>query len=241
MATNMYGDPGFWSQPSGMQGSQGSASSFGASGQTFPGRDFYGSQALQGFNTYEEYLKTLKGWGGPQYYNPYSAGPAVETDAAGQFRAYKSTPFSKEQFESARAGHRLGGGQDLLSAASSPQLDQYRQRLAGVLGDPSQIANDPNYQFLVQQGEGALSRKLNAGRMGDSGRALLEAQAFGQKTANQYLNDISTRYGAGITSETTAMKPRLGAEEARFNAYWKGAPWHVQGSQQSQQSLGFTG
>lgn len=55
--------------------------------------------------------------------------------------------------------------------------------------DPSQLANDPGYQFRLQQGQNALQRQLAASGMRDSGAALKAAQEYGQNMASQQYDD----------------------------------------------------
>ena len=238
----------FWSQPSSMQGSQSASASAGGSVPSFPFQGQFGAgdrSGAAGFPDYNAYLQSLRGadpssgWRFQTGWNPRMGWNQVPGQAPSW--GVTNAPVSREQFTQMQTGRQIGTGETLRGAGTTPELEQYRARLSSLLGDPSQIANDPSYQFLLSQGEGALSRRLNASRMGDSGRALLEAQNFGQQTASQYLNSLAERYRGAIGTEVGAMAPRLRAEEDIFNTFWRNAPVSFQSAGSTSQSLGFGG
>jgi len=55
--------------------------------------------------------------------------------------------------------------------------------------DPSQLADDPGYQFRMQQGQAALDRSLGAQGLSQSGAAIKAAQDQAQGLAAQQYND----------------------------------------------------
>jgi len=60
--------------------------------------------------------------------------------------------------------------------------------------DPSQIANDPSYQFRKKEGQNALNTSLAAQGMSKSGAALRAAQDLGQEQASQEYDSAYNRW-----------------------------------------------
>jgi hypothetical protein len=75
--------------------------------------------------------------------------------------------------------------------------DKYKD----VLSNPAAIANDPAYQFMLQQAQQASGRSLAAGRMSKSGNAAIQAAKVATGTAGNYLKQLTDIYGAGANAE----------------------------------------
>lgn len=119
------------------------------------------------------------------------------------------------------------------SLRAQRQLQPYsqsgRQALENLQApDIEALANDPAYQFRLQQGNQALERSLAARGLGQSGAALKAAQEYGQGLAGQtYDNYFNRQYalanqGLGAASGLGSLYTNLGntmaeAELARIN------------------------
>lgn len=73
-----------------------------------------------------------------------------------------------------------------------PDRQRYAGQLAGLMADPSQIENDPAYQFRLQQGLNALGPKLAAkgGGYGNAGKAMVD---YAGNAATQELDAQTAR------------------------------------------------
>lgn len=102
----------------------------------------------------------------------------------------------------------------------APYREQYAKRLNTLMDDPSSIEQDPGYKWALEQGTKSLNRKQAAAGNRFSGRALAEAQQYGQSLADQYRNQeverLSMLSGAGWTPSGLAY----GAGAS--NQYWDG-------------------
>ena len=80
------------------------------------------------------------------------------------------------------------GGQAVAAPTlqSAPTLEQFQF-------DPSQITNDPGYQFQLEQGNQALSRQAGKSGLLNSGQRMIAAQQFGQGLASTAVNDAFNR------------------------------------------------
>lgn len=99
-------------------------------------------------------------------------------------------PLWNPQQGGPRSGGFGGGGVPVrppvnVSMPYTPPTQTYN-RYQQILNNPAAFQNDPAYQFLVNQGENALSRSAGAKRMRFSGKNMLDFQNFGQQAANQY-------------------------------------------------------
>lgn len=74
---------------------------------------------------------------------------------------------------------------------------QANQQLSDALAagfNPTDLQNDPGYQFRLQQGMQGLQRQLGASGLGQSGAALKAAQEYGQGLASQEYQDAYNRW-----------------------------------------------
>lgn len=74
-------------------------------------------------------------------------------------------------------------------------------RLQNVLGNPSQLAQDPAYQFLFNQGMQAFNRTQAGKKMTLSGNSALGAENYGQGLAANYFNQMMPQMLAGSQQE----------------------------------------
>lgn len=90
-----------------------------------------------------------------------------------------------------------GQGQNAAAAgAADPfasQRGQYQQQLQGMMAPGAQFnAQDPSYKWRLDQGAGAMAAQQAATGGGVSGRAMLDAQTYGQGMASQeYQNQFA--------------------------------------------------
>jgi hypothetical protein len=97
-------------------------------------------------------------------------------------------------YQSNKSKPGAGGATDDAARAADP-FGQFRtgfgQQLTGQFGsltnpNPQDIANDPNYQFQLQQGMGAVNKGAAASGMLGSGTRLLDLQKMGQGLASNF-------------------------------------------------------
>lgn len=85
-------------------------------------------------------------------------------------------------------------------------LQPYAQSLQAGF-DPSQLENDPGYQYRLQQGQNALERSLAAQGLGSSSAALKATQELGQGLAAQQYDNAYQQWlaknqlGAGVAGQ----------------------------------------
>lgn len=85
-------------------------------------------------------------------------------------------------------------------ALGNPERTLY-DRYSSMLLNPDQLAQDPAYKFLFNQGEQALNRSLAARRMTHSGRALNDTFAYGAGQAATGFKSLMPEYRAGAETE----------------------------------------
>ena len=103
--------------------------------------------------------------------------------------------------------YMIGGNVPLPSQPAAPNV-QFGQQpstqwdaLQKVLASPGDVASNPAYQFLQQQGQQALERTLGANQQRFSGGAMTEAQKFGQGLAGQYFGQLTNTLGNAANLE----------------------------------------
>lgn len=114
----------------------------------------------------------------------------------------------------AGGGSSFGGINTLTSALGGLNQDaalkRQRQQLLEAQGqqlsnlenlNPTDVQNDPGYQFAQQQGEQSLNRSLGARGMVFSGDALKEAANFNQGLASQFYGDAYRRQAAKVGAQ----------------------------------------
>ena len=146
-------------------------------------------------------------------------------------------PYLKQGQSAIRKLGSLMGGADpfesyLQKSGLSGGLDSYlgKKGLAG--GQFNQ--NNPQYQFLLKQGQQALDRSAAARGMGYSGAQMKAAQQFGQGLASQ---QYDTEYNRAAKEYFNKYDQARG----QFGDYYNRLAGIAQGGQQTAQSLGGMG
>ncbi len=112
----------------------------------------------------------------------------------------------------------------------TPQNTMYN-RMSSVLGNPSQIAQDPAYKFLFDQGMQGLNRTMAAKKMAMSGNAGLGAINFGQGLASNYFNQMMPQLLAGSAQELQRYQVPGQLEVQKYGASHGGASMGNQSQQ----------
>lgn len=111
--------------------------------------------------------------------------------------------------------------EDYAAAAAAanpfgPHREQYAQQLNNLYADPSSVENLPGYQFQFDQGMKALNRSSAAKGNRLGGKAMYEAQEFGQGLASQMRQqEIENLYrlsGANIAPGGTQFQANAGSQ-----------------------------
>lgn len=132
--------------------------------------------------------------------NRYSNTPAMFNEMASWSRP-SSGGFGGQPSGGGMPGARSVAQQSpQLISMGKPDTDLYN-RYKSMLMDPSQLQQDPAYQFLFNQGQQALNRSLAARRMSLSGNAMNDTMAYGAGTAAKYFKDMIPQYQAGAREE----------------------------------------
>ena len=180
--------------------------------------------------------------GGSRVYNTGAA-----PSAGGGVAAYYPVA-SKNRDAVQTPSQAVGPGPGAYSPEAIP--DEFFKRLQAILQNPGDIASDPAFQFIMQQGTKALGRSAGANRMRFSGKSMTDFQDFGQRAASQYYGQIadqnrqaagaeldrwSAKTNAGFTESGQNMnewQARLGSETATFNTRLADALARDQGAAQ---------
>jgi hypothetical protein len=169
------------------------------SGDTSAGRDWYslaqngeinggGSLDGGGGGVPQARLGSEFSGGAPMSYSP-------GTSTGGSAKSSYDNNFSVSPMSMGGGDMPMSRGTPPMPARSGgyqgPNLPPAQfQRLNQLLTNPSAISSDPGYQFLKEQGEGALARTAAAKKMTLSGNSMIDALKFGQGNAMQYLNQL---------------------------------------------------
>lgn len=160
-------------------GTSGSAASYGVGGKL--GSTLSGLQSAATKTAGSGLASALKGAVG----NLGSVN-SLSTIGSG-IQSYMAQQDAEEQLRKAQ-----GRAQQALAPYSTAGIQGIQSLQKGF--DPSQITNDPGYQFRLQQGNQALQRSQAAQGMIDSGAALKAAQEYGQGLASQAYNDAYAQW-----------------------------------------------
>lgn len=87
-----------------------------------------------------------------------------------------------------------------MMALGKPDREMY-DLYTGMLKNPSQLDQNPAYQFLYNQGLQALNRSLAAKKMTLSGKGMTDTLSFGQGQAANFTNQMLPQYRAGAQEE----------------------------------------
>lgn len=123
------------------------------------------------------------------------------------------------------AERRMLEAQGRATEAMQPYSQMGLQAQGQLMGnlqsgfDPSQLANDPGYQYRVQQGQQALDRSLAASGMSQSGAALKATQELGQGLAAQQYNDAYNQWLAQNQQLAGVGQMGMGAAGSLGNLY----------------------
>ncbi len=152
--------------------------------------------------------------------NPFKLGASLYSN-------YSDRQANDEIIDMLRQKYEQGQGYLSPYQESGQQANtQLSQALAAGF-NPSDLENDPSYQFRLQQGQNALTRSLGASGLSQSGAALKAAQDYGQGMAsNEYQNAYGrwlaqnqqlaglAGQGYGAAQDLTGLSGDLGAAEA---------------------------
>ena len=106
---------------------------------------------------------------------------------------------------SSGGGTTANGGQGYSPQEIADAADPFhnrREMFGGMFGssfptltnfDPSQIKNDPAYQFQMEQGLGAINKGAAAGGMLGSGNRLMDLEKYGQGLASSFTDKQFSR------------------------------------------------
>lgn len=143
-------------------------------------------------------------------------GANASRDAAGiQSRsADKAMNLYRQQFGRAegyqqpylQAGQEALGG--LRGGGFGTDVPQFEQRTF----DPSQIANDPGYQFRLQQGQQGVERGAAARGGALGGRTMKDLARFSQGLASQEVGNAFNRFSQNRAFDYGAMRDRYGMQ-----------------------------
>ena len=151
-------------------------------------------------------------------------------------KAQQAPYLQQGQSAIGKLGSLMGGADPfesyLQKSGLSGGLDSYlgKKGLAG--GQFNQ--NNPQYQFLLKQGQQALDRSAAARGMGYSGAQMKAAQQFGQGLASQ---QYDTEYNRAAKEYFNKYDQARG----QFGDYYNRLAGIAQGGQQTAQSLGGMG
>lgn len=155
----------------------------------------------------------------PQQYNqqqqggwPSTWGPAPQQGPAPMMQPNIAPPggpmYQQQQPRSGGGGGGYyGGGQQGGIDPMAYQMVKYQpnsatyNRYQALLQNPNLMTSDPAYQFLVDQGTGAMGRSAGAKRMRFSGKNQLDYQDYGQRAASQYWDNTMNQLGQGAQME----------------------------------------
>lgn len=87
-----------------------------------------------------------------------------------------------------------------MMSLGKPDREMY-DLYTGMLKNPSQLDQNPAYQFLYNQGLQALNRSLAAKKMTLSGKGMNDTLSFGQGQAANFANQMLPQYRAGAQEE----------------------------------------
>lgn len=155
-------------------------------------------------------FRTLGGFdvgGGSPMSDPSGGGgswatPSFGNDASNLASGASPYPIGTPPSPSSGGGYHYSQNGPTLPAPDLGKPDtQMYGRLQSVLGNPSQIAQDPAYKFLFDQGMQAFNRTQAGRKMTLSGNAALGAQNYGQGLAANYFNQIMPQLLSGSKQE----------------------------------------
>lgn len=109
---------------------------------------------------------------------------------SGGYNVYNTNSQEEELLKGLRSAQEMF---DPYYRAGTGALSTLQQRMANGF-NPGDLTQDPGYQFQLEQGNKNLNRSLGAQGSLFSGRALQEAQKFGQGLADQTYKDAYNRW-----------------------------------------------
>jgi len=145
-----------------------------------------GSSGSSGLST----ISSLMGGGsGGGFLNPL-------TSLLSGGQQYQAQGKEKDELMQGQA-QAMGAINPYLESGGTANTALTQKLQSGELGgtfNPGDLTEDPGYKFRLQQGEQALGRRQSAGGNYFSGRALKEAQDYGQGIADQTYNEAHNRW-----------------------------------------------
>jgi hypothetical protein len=187
-----------------------------------------------------------------------TAANASNAAAADTFRKQQAASGELKQFGDQYAGQYAGlaGKYDPIVNAGGSALQRLMSGYGLGGGDQGEFTaayrNLPGYQAALETGTNAAMRQANAAGMGNSGRALMAAQRWGQNFEDQRSGDYLNRLmgltgmgqqgiGAQIGTVGQGLQGQLGARQSAFGGDMTAAgtigQGQVAGAQAQQQGL----
>lgn len=135
--------------------------------------------------------------------------------AAQESAADKATKLQREIFNQQQENYQQQrrDAYPWLDVGATSLRDLRRQMESGSFDtklDPSQIANDPGYQFRMQQGQQALERSASARGMLNSGGALKSLARYSQGVASDEYQNAWNRNNADNTGRFNRLASLAG-------------------------------
>ena len=115
----------------------------------------------------------------------------------------------------AGGGMGMGGAGGTGAVPAAP--DAAYKRYLDLLMNPGQAFQNPEYQAILQQGTDALGKSAANSRMRFAGKTAADFQTLGQRTAANYLGQISGQLGGAAQEERARYGADLTANNQGFN------------------------
>ena len=96
--------------------------------------------------------------------------------------------------------------------------DAAYKRYLDLLMNPAQAFQNPEYQAILQQGTDALGKSAANSRMRFAGKTAADFQTLGQRTAANYLGQISGQLGGAAQEERARYGQTLSGWQAEQQA-----------------------
>lgn len=116
----------------------------------------------------------------------------------------------------AGGGMAVGGAGGGGAVPAAP--DAAYKRYLDLLMNPSQAFQNPEYQAILQQGTDALGKSAANSRMRFAGKTAADFQTLGQRTAANYLGQISGQLGGAAQEERARYGQTLAGWQAEQQA-----------------------
>ena len=139
----------------------------------------------------------------------------------------------------APVGGSTGAGGGIQRSGPAPQAgsvpaapDAAYKRYLDLLMNPAQAFQNPEYQAILKQGTDALGKSAANSRMRFAGKTAADFQTLGQRTAANYLGQISGQLGGAAQEERARYGADLAANNQGFTQTL--AAWNAQQAAEQQ-------